>query len=69
MVLTVPAIWNDSSKQFMREAAVKVYTFYFNNYNLQGDISRTGIYYLQQIYNMVFMKMYQTKLITAFTYK
>jgi hypothetical protein len=23
-VLTVPAIWNDTSKQFMREAAVKV---------------------------------------------
>lgn len=26
-VLTVPAIWNDSSKQFMREAAEKVYFF------------------------------------------
>ena len=24
-VLTVPAIWNDRSKQFMREAAVQVY--------------------------------------------
>lgn len=24
-VLTVPAIWTDSSKQFMREAAEKVY--------------------------------------------
>lgn len=29
-VLTVPAIWNDSSKQFMREAAKKVlFSFYF----------------------------------------
>lgn len=27
-VLTVPAIWNDSSKQFMREAAEKVYIFF-----------------------------------------
>jgi len=23
-VITVPAIWNDASKQFMREAAIKV---------------------------------------------
>lgn len=29
-VLTVPAIWNDSSKQFMREAAEKVYCFFFS---------------------------------------
>lgn len=28
-VLTVPAIWNDSSKQFMREAAEKVYYHIF----------------------------------------
>lgn len=27
-VLTVPAIWNDSAKQFMREAAEKVKTFH-----------------------------------------
>lgn len=26
-VLTVPAIWTDSSKQFMREAAEKVYIY------------------------------------------
>lgn len=25
-ILTVPAIWNDSAKQFMREAAVEVRT-------------------------------------------
>jgi hypothetical protein len=26
-VLTVPAIWSDPAKQFMREAAVKVFIF------------------------------------------
>ena len=30
-VLTVPAIWNDMAKRFMREAAVEV----FINYHLQ----------------------------------
>jgi len=29
-VLTVPAIWSDPAKQFMREAAVKVYMIYCN---------------------------------------
>lgn len=28
-VLTVPAIWDDKSRQFMREAAEKVLFFYF----------------------------------------
>lgn len=28
-VLTVPAIWDDRSRQFMREAAEKVKVFYF----------------------------------------
>ena len=32
-VLTVPAIWDDPAKQFMREAAEKV--LYFNIYNRQ----------------------------------
>ena len=32
-VLTVPAIWDDPAKQFMREAAQKV--LYFNIYNIQ----------------------------------
>jgi len=32
-VLTVPAIWDDPSKQFMREAAEQV--LYFNLYNRQ----------------------------------
>ena len=27
-VLTVPAIWNDQSKQFMRESAEKVFNVY-----------------------------------------
>jgi hypothetical protein len=27
-VLTVPAIWNDAAKQFMREAAEEVFSFF-----------------------------------------
>lgn len=34
-VLTVPAIWTDSAKQFMREAADKVNT----SYNCCGELS------------------------------
>jgi hypothetical protein len=44
-VLTVPAIWNDGAKQFMRESALKVrtcilrkFTIYFNQtFILQND--------------------------------
>lgn len=36
-VLTVPAIWDDSAKQFMREAAVKVkYAFEFYSISLEA---------------------------------
>ena len=33
-VITVPAIWNDASKQFMREAAIKVSYSDITIYNL-----------------------------------
>lgn len=50
-VLTVPAIWNDSSKQFMREAAKKVYyriffsdlVFYFKDQKVKCKCNCTYI--------------------------
>jgi molecular chaperone DnaK (HSP70) len=46
-VLTVPAIWNDPAKQFMREAAEKVkkYLIYF----IQTKCNNKSIFYLQKM--------------------
>ena len=37
-VLTVPAIWNDAAKQFMREAAKEVFHLNYNYYKLKKGV-------------------------------
>ena len=41
-VLTVPAIWNDRSKQFMREAAIQVWILF--KYQLFHKVRKDKIY-------------------------
>ena len=43
-ILTVPAIWNDRSKEFMREAAIKV--SFKNFFYLFHEIRKHKIHYI-----------------------
>ena len=38
-VLTVPAIWNDTAKQFMREAAINVSHMSFQSKTMQPQVN------------------------------
>jgi len=41
-VITVPAIWNDASKQFMREAALAVFMLMFNKQTVASGFSNNN---------------------------
>ena len=41
-VITVPAIWNNASKQFMREAAFAVFMLMFNKQTVASGLSNNN---------------------------